>query len=61
MKKSELIALGVVALEVIVVGIFEHALKDRVNNILAKNGASSMNDYIEKKSQELRNKRNAES
>lgn len=57
MKKSELIALGVVALECIVIGIFEHALRGRVNRILSDNGASSMDEYVKKKSQELRSKK----
>lgn len=54
MKKSELIALGVVAIECIIIGVFEYALKGRVNKILDENGASSFNEYFDKKRREHR-------
>ena len=57
MKKSELIALGIVAVECVLIGIFEHALKHRVNDILNKDGSSSIQEYLNKKSREIRKKK----
>lgn len=57
MKKSEIIALGVVAVECILIGIFEHALKNRVSKILDDDGSSSIHDYLNKKSQEIYRKK----
>lgn len=57
MKKSELIALGIVAVECVLIGIFEHTLKNRVNDILDKDGSSSIQEYLNKKSREIRNKK----
>lgn len=54
MKKSELIALGVVAIECIIIGIFEHALKGRVDKILDESGAKSFSEYFDKKRREHR-------
>lgn len=57
MKKSEVIALGIVAIECIVIGIFEYALKGRVNKILKDDGSSSIDEYLHKKSREIYKKR----
>lgn len=57
MKKSELVALGIVAAECIVIGIFEYTLKKRVNKILDDDGSSSMDEYLRRKSQEIYKKR----
>lgn len=57
MKKSEIIALGVVAIECIIIGVFEYALKNRVNKILEDDGSSSIHDYLNKKSKEIHKKR----
>lgn len=57
MKKSELIALGIVAIECIVIGVFEHALKNRVSKILEDDGSSSIHDYLNKKAKEIHKKK----
>lgn len=57
MKKSEVIALGIVAVECIIIGIFEHALKRRVGKILNDDESSSIDEYLRKKSQEIYKKR----
>lgn len=57
MKKSEIIALSIVAVECVLIGIFEHALKHRVNDILDKDGSGSIQEYLSKKARETRNKK----
>lgn len=57
MKKAEVIALSIVAVECIVIGIFEYALKGRVNKILKDDGSDSIDEYLRKKSQEIYKKR----
>ena len=57
MKKSELIALSIVAVECIIVGVFEFALKKRVNKILDDDGSSTIDEYLRKKTQEIYRKK----
>lgn len=57
MKKSEMIALGIVAVECILIGVFEFALKKRVNKILDDDGSGSVDEYLRKKSQEIYRKK----
>ena len=57
MKKSELIALGIVAVECVVIGVFEYALKNRVTRILKDDDSSTIEEYLRKKSQEIYKKR----
>lgn len=57
MKKSEIIALGIVAVECILIGVFEYALKNRVNKILEDDGSNTIHDYLDKKAREIRKKK----
>lgn len=57
MKKAEVIALGIVAVECIIIGIFEFTLKKRVNKILDDDGVGTIDEYLRKKSQEIYRKK----